>query len=233
MSKNRIALALLAAALCAAAVPPVAAGVDVDFGANIRIDDNTNLFFNISSRYFDRDRVVVDRWGPRFTNPDDLAVFFFLAQQSGRSPDVIFALRRQGLNWWEVGVRVGVPMDAWFVPVQVTPGPPYGKAYGHWKKHRKHPSSRPRLSDADARNLVAVRVIHEYYGMPVDAAMRLRASGRPVDRLVVDEYDRRHSRPMHGSVKKSSTSKSSNKKPHSDKKSQGHNHPKNKGSQHR
>ena len=230
MSKSRAALALLVAvAFASIGAMPVAAGVDVDFGANIRVGDNTDLFFNISSRYFDRDRDVVDTWGPRFTNPDDLAVFFFLAQQSGRSPDVIFALRRQGLTWWQVGGRVGVPMDIWFVPVGVHPGPPYGKAYGYWKKHRKHPSSRPRLSDADARNLVAVRVIHEYYGVPADVAMQLRATGRPVSKIVVEEYQRRHSRPMHGSVKKPSSSK----KPHSHKKSQGNDHPKKKGSQHR
>ncbi len=232
MITSRIALALAASAWIASiGAMPVQAGVDIDFGASVRVGDNTDLFFNISSRYFNRDRNVVDSWGPRFTNPDDLAVFFFLAQQSGRSPDVIFALRRQGLTWWQVGARVGVPMDVWFVPVGVDPGPPYGKAYGHWKKNKKHASSRPRLSDADARNLVAVRVIHEYYGVPSDVAMQLRASGRPVNKIVVEEYQRRHSRSMHGSV----TKPSSSKKPHShkNKKSKGNDHPKNKGSEDR
>ena len=230
MSKSRIALVLLSAAwVWALAASPATAGVDIDFGANVRVGDNTDLFFNISSRYFDRDRRVVDMWGPRFSNPDDLAVFFFLVQQSGRSPDVIFALRKQRLSWWDVGARCGVPRDVWFVPVETDPGPPYGKAYGYWKKNRKQPSSHWRLTDADARNLVAVRVIHDYYGVPPEVAMRLRASGRPVDRLVTDEYERRHSRSMSGSMNKGSSSK----KPHSDKKSQGNDHPKNKGSQHR
>lgn len=225
MSKRRIALAVLAVA-CAL---PALAGVDIDFGANVRVGDNTDLFFNISSRYFNRDRVVVDNWGPRFSNPDDLAVFFFIAQQSGKSPEWIFSLRSQRMSWWEVGARCGVPMDVWFVPVKVAPGPPYGKAYGYWKKHGKHPSSRHGLSDADARNLVAVRVIHDYYRVPPDVAMKMRASGRPVNTLVVEEYDRRHARSMHGNVKKSSSSKKS----HGDKNSQGQDHPKHKESKHR
>ena len=87
---------------------------------------------------------------------------------------------------------MGVPVGAWFVPVQGDPGPPYGKAYGHWKKHKRNPKAAVVLVDADIRNLVAVRVIHEYYGVPVKAAMEWRASGRDLRNLVSDEYHRRH-----------------------------------------
>ncbi len=206
MRTSRISLALAVSAwVLALTALPARAGTDVDFGTSVRAGDHTDLFFSISSRCFDRDRRAVDSWGPRFTNPDDLAVFFFLAQQSGKSPDAIFALRRQGLTWWEVGARLGVAVDAWFLPVDVDPGPPYGKAYRSWKKRRQHPSSRAPLSDADARNLVAVRVLHEYYGIPVDVAMQRRSSGRSVRRLVVDEYEHRHGRQMTGSVEKPGT----------------------------
>jgi len=185
-----LAGAVVLAAWCA--VTPVQAGVDIDFGANVRVGDSTDVYFAISSRYFGRDREVVASWGHRYDNPDDLAVALFVSKNSGRSPDFIFALRRQGFSWWEIGMRVGVSAEAWFLPVNGDPGPPYGKAYGHWKKHKSNPKTVIVLADTDARNLVAVRVIHEYYGVPVKVAMQWRASGRDLGSLVSDEYHRRH-----------------------------------------
>ena len=178
--------------LCAALLPSADAGVDVDLGASVPLGDSGRLFFHISSRYFDYEPAVVEHWGVRYTNPDDLAVSLFISSHSGRSPDVIFALRRQGLSWWDVGLRVGIPMDTWFVPVVRDPGPPYGNAYGHWKKHRENPKHIVVLRDADVRNLVAVRMAHEYYGVPAEEAMRWRSSTRNVRELMVREYEGRH-----------------------------------------
>lgn len=188
MNRTLLAVGLV---LGAAAVP-VAAGVDVDFGATVRLDDHTDLFFSISSRYFERDRDVIADWGRRFPDPDDLSVFFFIVERSGRSPDFVFALRKRGLSWWEVGRRCGLPAEVWFVPVAVDPGPPYGRAYGHWKKWKRDPRTVIVLPDADVRNLVAVRMVHEYYGVPVEAAMKWRAEGRDVRALMASEYARRH-----------------------------------------
>jgi len=194
MKPSRASLVLIVAAALAAAIGaiPAQAGTDVDFGIHVRAGDRTDLFFSISSRYFDRDRPVVETWGRRLVSADDVGVFLFLVAHSGHSPEAIYSLRKQGVSWFEIGTRVGIPVDLWFVPVDGKPGPPYGKAYGHWKKHkknRKHPFS---ISDEDARNLIAVRMIHEYYGIPVEAAMELRASGRDLRSLLVDEYETRH-----------------------------------------
>ena len=188
----KIGVAAALACLVVAAQPVRAAGVDVDFGAKVRIGDHANLFLSISSRYFERERPVVDDWGRHFSDPDDLAVFFFIVQNSGKSPNVIFKLRRSGLSWWEVGLRAGVPADVWFVAVEGDPGPPCRRAYRHWKKHRRDRSYRMVVPDSDCRHLVAVRMLHEYYGVPVSLAMQWRSSGRDVRILMTEEYDRRH-----------------------------------------
>ena len=174
-----------------AAAAPAQAGFDVDFGAAVRVGDDTDLYFQISSRYFDRDRATVERWGSRFASPDDLAVALFIGRHSGASLDGILDMRRRGMSWWSISVRLGVPMDAWFVPVRQTPGPPYGKAYGYWKKHGGNPRA-VELTDADVSGLVAVRVLHEYFDMPVEAAMERRAGGRDLRKLVTAEYRERH-----------------------------------------
>jgi hypothetical protein len=184
----KVLLVVLVAVLLLA--PQAKAGLDVQFGAAVNVNDNTSLFFGVSSRYFDREPRVVETWSQRVPNPDELSVLMFLSTRSGRNPDAVFALRRAGLSWWDVSIRLGVPADVWFVPVSRQPGPPYGKAYGHWKHGRDNRAYR--VDDRTCRDLVAVRVMHEYYGIPVDRAMDMRRDGRRIDRLVGDEYRTRH-----------------------------------------
>jgi len=192
MRAHTIVIALGCLLLAAAAATPSHAGFDIDFGASVRMGDDADLYFAISSRYFDRDRTVVERWGARYADPDQLAVALFISKHSGKSLRTVFDLRRNRFSWWEISVRLGVPMDVWFVPVKRDPGPPYGKAYGHWKKHRKNPGA-VRLTDTDVANLVAVRMLHEYYSVSVEAAMEWRSSGRPLQALMSSEYEKRHS----------------------------------------
>ena len=186
--RKKVLLAAVAAlALC---VPQARAAVDVAFGAAVNVDDNTSLFFGVSSRYFNREPRVVETWSQRVPDPDDLSVLMFLSARSGRSPDAVFAMRRTGLSWWDVSIRLGVPADVWFVPVE-RPGPPYGKAYGYWRKHGRDTRAY-RVDDRSCRDLVAVRMMHDYYGIPVERAMDLRRDGRRIDSLMGDEYRTRH-----------------------------------------
>ena len=192
-SLSRIASsALLVVAATTIAPPAARAGLDISFGANVPVADDGHLFFSISSHYFDRDVPVVETWGRRFTDPDDLSVFLFITQRSGKSPDFVFSLRRQGLGWFEIGNRCGVPVDAWYVPVAHHPGPPYGRAYGYWDKHKADPHYRVQLTDHDARDLVAVRMAHEYYGVSPEVAMDWRRNGESTRTIMNREYRSRH-----------------------------------------
>ena len=192
LTKILSAAAVLAVAATLYA-PRASAGVDVSFGASVPVGDDGHLFFSISSRYFDRQPTVVETWARRYANPDDLAVSLWISQRSGRSPDFIFSLRRQGLGWFDIGTRCGVPVDAWYVPVPSgRVGPPYGKAYGYRDKHQHDPHYRVRLTDVDARNLVAVRMAHEYYGVSPETAMEWRRDGASVRSIMTREYRTRH-----------------------------------------
>lgn len=168
------------------------AGVDIDFGANVRLGDDTDLFLAISSRYFDYDPVYVRDWRTRYRDPDDCAVALFLASRVRRDPELIFRMRSGGMSWWEIGVQIGVPVDTWFVPISYSPGPPYGNAYGHWRRYRHDHRHRFVLSDREACDLVALRMAHDYYGAHPRDIMRSRARHRDVASLMSREYRRRH-----------------------------------------
>jgi len=185
------ALALLCLVVALAATP-APAGLDIEFDASVRLDDDTDLYLAISSRYFERDRRTLRRATRRYRDPDDLAVAFYIGKHSGRSADEIYSLRRDGRSWWEISLRFGLPADIWFVETRRAPGPPYGKAYGHWKKHKRGRRATVTLSDADLRNLVAVRMLHEYYDVSVELAMEWRASGDDLRSLMSAVYHDRH-----------------------------------------
>ena len=189
MNRTTGAIAVMALCTVLAAGTPAEAGLDVALGAHVQVGDDTDLFVNISSRYFNRDSRMVADMGARYGNPDDLSVALFLTNRTRRDPSEIRRLREGGLSWWEIGVRFGIPAEAWFVPVRRRPGPPFGNAYGHYKNGKMGGYS---LTDAEARNLVSVRMIHEYYGVPVDVAMEWRASGQSVRTLMTKEYRNRH-----------------------------------------
>ncbi len=189
MNRTTGLLAVMTLGLVLVGGQPASAGLDVDLGASVRVGDDTDLFVNISSRYFGRDSRMVADMGTRYSDPDDLSVALFLAHRSRRDPVEIWRLRERGLSWWDIGMRFNIPADAWFVAVRRRPGPPYGNAYGHWKNGK---NSAYRMTDADARNLVAVRMIHEYYGVPVNVAMEWRASGQSIRTLMTREYRHRH-----------------------------------------
>jgi len=171
---------------------PAQAGLDIDLGATLRINEDTEVFVAVSSRYFERDREVVAQWRDRYDDPDDCTVALFLSRHSGKSPQQIFKMRREGLSWWEIGLRLEIPVEVWFVAVSRDPGPPYGNAYGHWRKHKKNPKHHMILTDAEIRDLVSVRMIHEYYGISASIAMEWRASGKDIQSLMASEYRKRH-----------------------------------------
>jgi hypothetical protein len=192
--RYRNAIALIVGLLCLGCTLGGAAraGVDIDLRASVPIGDDAQLFFGINSQYYDRDRPDVERWGGECRNPDDLAVLLFLARQTGRPPAQLIAMRRDGLTWWQIGLRLDMPMDVWFVAMSRDPGPPYGRAYGHWRRHQRDARHAFALSDREARDLVAVRMLHEYYRVDVPLAMKWRASGRDLRTLAIREYRQRH-----------------------------------------
>jgi hypothetical protein len=181
---------------CVFAAPASRAGADISFGINAPIGDDGNLFFSISSRYFDREPAVVTDWARRFPNPDDLAVFLHVCHESRLAPEVIYRYRRTGLSWYDVGVRAGLPREVWYVPGDRDSGPPYGNAYGYHRNH-DHDAEHARLNDRQVRDLVSVRMAREYYGVSPEVAMNWRKSGCDVRTMMTREYHSRHQDDRH------------------------------------
>jgi hypothetical protein len=107
---------------------------------------------------------------------EELPVVFFLAARAHVDPDVIIDLRiGQRMSWLNITFHYGLTPEIYYVPVQRV-GPPYGKAYGHYKKHGQD-YKKVVLADSDVINLVNLRFISEYHGAAPEAVMDMRGQG--------------------------------------------------------
>ena len=126
-----------------------------------------NFDFAVSNYYGVPERevtVIRERRLPE----EDVPVVLFLAQQARVAPASIVNLRISGKSWWDIAVHYGIGPEAFYVPVEVIPGPPYGKAWGHYKnKHRKEWRTIV-LDDRDIVTLVNVRFLADYHATTPD-----------------------------------------------------------------
>ena len=124
----------------------------------------------------DRNVIVV---GERGIPDDELPVVFYLAMRAHVSPEVIVDLRLGNMSWMDITVRFGMHPDIYYVPVKVSrQGPPYGRAYGYYKKHPKGDWKKLVFTDADIINQVNLKFLTEHYGYAPEKVMKARSDGK-------------------------------------------------------
>lgn len=164
------------------------AGTSFDFLFSMdHVSNDNQLFLNLAVSNYGYDQAVLAPVLPRVRYVEvDLPVILFLARESGRPIDYIVDLRAGGAGWSVIFAKVGVPYDVLFVGIRDDPGPPYGKAWGHWKKNPRQ----ARLSDADIRGLVQVQVGAHLVGSSPYELAKVSGQGRTVVTYVADHKDR-------------------------------------------
>lgn len=183
---------LLFAAVLLIAASPARAGLD--WTAGIQLSDGDRTFVNLSVGHFGADERAVAPVLRRLPSPEDnLPVLLFLARESGRAPDYILDLRLRGLSWWDITLRLGVRPSRLYVAVPVDPGPPYGKAWGYWRKHPHARKGTVVVNDREFCDIVGAQVIGRAYDVSPREILDQRRSGSRFGG-VVD----RHEKARHG-----------------------------------
>jgi hypothetical protein len=109
---------------------------------------------------------------------EQLPVIGFLARELAQPPDVIFDLHRSGLSFLDISLRFGHGPEIFYVPFAADPGPPYGRAWGYYKKTPRARWNTIRLTDVDVVNFVNVRVCHDHYGVGYDRIVARHRKGK-------------------------------------------------------
>jgi len=101
----------------------------------------------------------------------------------------------------EITLHFGLSPEIYYVPVERIPGPPYGHAYGYYKKVPRAKWSTIRLPDADIVNLVNLRFMRGYYDADVDTVVRMRHEGKDfadIGHVVGKGHAKKHAPGTHG-----------------------------------
>ncbi len=171
-----------------------------DFNLSVN-EEGSGFSFSISNYYRvpEREVIIIKERG---IDEEELPVVFFIAKRARVSPDVIIKLRLSGYSWMDISLRYGIGPEAYYVPVEETViiGPPYGKAYGYYKKYPRHKWKLIRLEDDDIVNLVNLRFISEYHGIPPREVIRLKGDGKKfavMDREIKEKKKAKHKEGKH------------------------------------
>lgn len=198
-----------AGAVVLATLFAVAARADSRFDFLFRPEsagDDTQLFLQLAVRDHGAERSALEPILPRIRHLDaDLPVILLLSRHSGRPPAAVVELRSLGLEWQLIFGRLQVPLDVLFVGIDRDPGPPYGNAWGYWRKDPRG----VRLSDDDVSGLVALQVAARLTGLGALELARERGQGRGMAVVVAD----RHGRPWTAKAKSAPGASGKGKKP--------------------
>ncbi len=167
-----VSTALIVVAL---AVP--AQSADFNFGLSGDEEGLNSFYLAIGDHYRAQEkeiRVVREHQVP----DDEMPVVFFLARRANVSPSVIVDLRMGGSSWMDITVKYDLSPEIYYVEVKDVDGPPYGHAYGHYKKHPKNKWNEIKLADRDIVNIVNLRFISDHYGYDPSEVIRMRQDGR-------------------------------------------------------
>jgi hypothetical protein len=176
MKAKLIMTALLAVGLMGSS----RAGIDIGISAD---ESGIKAFYlAIGDHYKQPEKeiiVVRDRGIP----DEELPVVFYLASRAGISPTAIIKLRLAGKSWMDITFHYGLTAEIFYIDLGKDPGPPYGKAYGHFKKMPRKKWSKIVLGDPDIVNFVNLRFLSSHYGYSPNEIINMRSKGQSFTKI--------------------------------------------------
>ena len=172
--------------LLGASSVPVRAAVFNDVTRDLGLRDDARIFLNVTNDYFAPPPTVAVELVRNSPVPeDDFPVILYLARASKRPPQEIQRLRADYLSWSDIMDRSNVSPSVLFAGIDRDPGPPYGKAWGYWRKHPR--DERIRFRDRDVVELVKLQVASRSQRVTPYAVASVRQKEITVEQYVAEK----------------------------------------------
>jgi len=172
--------------------PGMAQSPNLDLGISISDGSLRGFYLAIGDYYGVQPRQVVD-FRQRYRCPEDeLPVVYFVAARARVEPAAVMNLRLGKMSWLDIAFHFRLTPEIFFVPLATERvGPPYGNAYGYYRKYGPSGDWRKiRLSDREVVDLVNLKFLSEHYRMAPEAVMAMR--GRESKFVVINDGIRRN-----------------------------------------
>jgi hypothetical protein len=139
------------------------ATADVNIGATFSEDGLKEFHLAIGDFYTvpEKEIIIVKEKG---IPEDELPVVFYIASRASVSPNVVINLRLKGRSWMDISLHYGLGTEIYYINTKEDIGPPYGKALGHFKRHKRHEWGKIMLTDNEIVALVNLKFISTHYG---------------------------------------------------------------------
>ena len=156
--------------------PATAQVRDVNLGMSVPDGTRTEYYLALSDHYRVPPLHAVEMHERYRCRDEELPVVYFLAARARVSPSTIVGLRLQRMSWLDITLSASLTPDVFFVPVRTDPvGPPYGNAYGHYRKYAASGEWKGMpLTDQDVVALVNLAFLSEHHGLPPERVMAMR-----------------------------------------------------------
>lgn len=179
--KKTILFVILVGALGALA----AQAGQVDLGISVTDGRLRSFYLAVGDHYRVAPRMVVDLRTRYRLLDEELPVVFFLAARAHVGPQAVIDLRLRKKSWLAIALHFGLSPEIFFVPVAPGRiGPPYGNAYGYYRKHGYAGDWRKIvLVDREVIDLVNLRFLSEYHGLAPDVIIARRGRGQSFIRI--------------------------------------------------
>lgn len=158
------------------------ARADVNIGVSADETGIKEFYLAIGDHYRQPEKeiiVVRDRGIP----DEELPVVFYLASRAGVSPTAIIKLRLGGSSWMDITFHYGLTAEIFYIDLGKDPGPPYGKAYGHFKKMPRKKWGKIVLADPDIVNFINLKFLSSHYGYSPNQIISMRSKGQSFTRI--------------------------------------------------
>ena len=170
---------VLAIVVCLLVLSPLSNRCQAEVNLGISVDeDGVKGFYLAIGEHFEVDARRVTAVKKAEIPDEEMPVVFYLAKRCFVSPSIIIRHRHNGLSWMDISLKYGLTAEIFWVDLKQTPGPPYGKAWGHFKKKKKKDQwGSIRLSDVEIVNFVNLKFISEHHGYSPDQVVKMRGQG--------------------------------------------------------
>ncbi len=206
--ERNVVMKKLSCGILLALVLMVAGSAKGDLSVGATVDENGIRQFHLAIGKFynvpERAVTVIKKKG---VSDEELPVIFFVSERAGVKPAAVIELRQLGKSWLDITLHFGLSPEIYYVPVKGDPGPPYGKAYGYFKKHPRAKWREIVLSDVEVVNLVNLRMVSKLYGVEADDVIKWRAEGKHFAQVNVNAKEHRDKAKAQAKAAKSKGSK--------------------------
>ena len=111
--------------------------------------------------------------------PDvELPVIGTIAVRASVPVAQVVDLRLGGMSYFDLTLHYGLSPEIYYVPFDADPGPPYGNAWGYWKKTPRAQWRTHRLADAEIVDYANLKLVVDHYHVAPVEVVKWKKGGK-------------------------------------------------------